>query len=98
MFKRIADFLATSMIVGVLFSGHAFPQQPSTTPDALKAPPISGLVPDHATLSVDNLDVEAAWYERVLGFKVLRKMDSNPDMINQQMAIPGYRIDLIKYK
>jgi hypothetical protein len=25
-------------------------------------------------------------------------MDSNPDFINQQMAIPGHRIDLIKYK
>lgn len=97
MFKRIAVFLAAPIVASVLFIGIAFCQQPSAANDS-QAPPITGLVPDHATLSVENLDVEASWYERVLGFKVFRKMDSNPDFINQQMAIPGYRIDLIKYK
>jgi len=97
MFKRIAGFFAAPILACVLFIGTAFSQQPSAA-NGSQAPPITGLVPDHATLSVENLDVEAAWYERVLGFKVLRKMDSNPDFINQQMAIPGYRIDLIKYK
>lgn len=62
------------------------------------ASPVTGLVPDHATLSVENIDREAEWYGRVLGFKILRKMDSNPDFINEQLAIPGYRIDIIKYK
>ena len=94
MFKRIAGFL---VVAGVLFIGTAFSQRPPAGNDAQESP-VTGLVPDHATLSVENLDLEAAWYERVLGFKVVRKMDSNPDFINQQMAIPGYRIDLIKYK
>ena len=97
MFKRIAGFFAASIVAGVLSIGAAFSQQPSAATDS-QAPPITGLVPDHATLSVENLAVEASWYERVLGFKVFRKMDSNPDFINQQMAIPGYRIDLIKYR
>jgi len=97
MFKRIAIVFAATIVASVLFMGAAFSQSPSATNDS-QAPPITGLVPDHATLSVANLDVEASWYERVLGFKVWRKMDSNPDFINQQMAIPGYRIDLIKYK
>jgi catechol-2,3-dioxygenase len=97
MFKRIAEFFAAPIVASVFFIGFAFSQQPSAA-NGSEASPITGLVPDHATLSVENIDVEASWYERVLGFKVLRKMDSNPDFINQQMAIPGYRIDLIKYK
>jgi catechol 2,3-dioxygenase-like lactoylglutathione lyase family enzyme len=97
MFKRIAGFFAALIVASVLFIGAAFSQQPSAVNHS-QAPPVTGLVPDHATLSVENLDMEASWYERVLGFKVVRKMDSNPDFINQQMAIPGYRIDLIKYK
>jgi catechol 2,3-dioxygenase-like lactoylglutathione lyase family enzyme len=75
-----------------------FAQQQPAAAAAAQVPPVSGLVPDHATLSVENLDREAEWYQRVLGFKVLRKMDQNPDFINEQLAIPGYRIDLIKYK
>jgi len=97
MFKRIEGFFVALIVASVLFTGAAFSQQPSAANDS-QAPPITGLIPDHATLSVENLYVEASWYERVLGFKVWRKMDSNPDFINQQMAIPGYRIDLIKYK
>ena|ERR1022692_1076089 len=97
MFKRIAGFFAAPLVASVLSIGAAFSQQPSAVNDS-QTPPVTGLVPDHATLSVENLEVEASWYERVLGFKVFRKMDSNPDFINQQMAIPGYRIDLIKYK
>lgn len=98
MFKRIASVLATPMIVSALLSGAAFSQQIPPAANDVQAPPVSGLVPDHATLSVENLDLEQQWYTRVLGFKILRKMDSNPDMINEQLAIPGYRIDLIKVK
>ena len=97
MFRRIAGSFAAPLVASVLSIGAAFSQQPSAVNDS-QAPPVTGLVPDHATLSVENLELEASWYERVLGFKVFRRMDSNPDFINQQMAIPGYRIDLIKYK
>ncbi len=97
VFKRIAGYSVAPLAAIVLFIGTAFCQQPPAANDS-RASPVTGLVPDHATLSVENLEVEASWYERVLGFKVLRRMDSNPDFINQQMAIPGYRIDLIRYK
>ena len=62
------------------------------------APPVTGLVPDHATLSVENIEVEAAWLERVLGFKVFSKSEANPDFRNWHLVIPGYRIDLVKWK
>jgi catechol 2,3-dioxygenase-like lactoylglutathione lyase family enzyme len=93
--KRVIGFLVIAVFGGVTMSGTASSKQPAA---AVDAPPVSGLVPDHATLSVENLDLEQQWYTRVLGFKILRKMDSNPDMINEQLAIPGYRIDLIKVK
>lgn len=73
-------------------AGGALAQQPST------APPVTGLVPDHATLSVENIEVEAAWLERVLGFKVFSKSEANPDFRNWHLVIPGYRIDLVKWQ
>lgn len=81
------------LALGVLCSGLALAQAPQQ-----QAPPVSGLAPDHATISVANLDPMIDWYTRVLGFKVWRKMDQNPDNINAQIYIPGYRIDLIQYK
>lgn len=61
-------------------------------------PPLTGLVPDHATISVENLDRVAEWYERVLGFKVVHRFDTDPGFVLEQLNIPGYRIDLVKYK
>lgn len=95
MTKRISTILTVPLAVAMLLSAAAHCQQPAN--DA-QAPPVTGLVPDHATLSVANVQREAAWYERVLGFKVFSKFDSNPDMIMWHMVIPGYRIDLIQYK
>lgn len=84
-----------ALVAGMLLSGRAISQQPKTDN---QPGPVTGLVPDHATLSVENLDREAEWYERVLGFKVYSKSDSNPDFRNWHLVIPGYRIDLVKYK
>jgi catechol 2,3-dioxygenase-like lactoylglutathione lyase family enzyme len=97
MLLKFRTVLVLQLVFGSLFCGVALAQQ-SATSNETQAPPVTGLVPDHATLSVENLDQEAEWYGRVLGFKVLRKMDTNPDFINEQLAIPGYRIDIIKYK
>ena len=80
-------------VIGVLFSGIAFSQQPSG--DDRQVAPITGLVPDHATLSVENIEREAEFYERVLGFKVFSKSISNGQDPNWHLVIPGYRIDLI---
>jgi catechol 2,3-dioxygenase-like lactoylglutathione lyase family enzyme len=65
---------------------------------AMMPGPVTGLAPDHATLSVANIEREAEWYERVLGFKPFSKSDANPDFRNWHLIIPGYRIDLIQYK
>lgn len=77
------------LICGVLFSSRAAAGNP---------PPVTGLVPDHAALSVENLEIEAAWYQRVLGFSRLSKTSSTPEYTNWHLVIPGYRIDLIKAK
>jgi catechol 2,3-dioxygenase-like lactoylglutathione lyase family enzyme len=94
MFKPFSTILSLPLALAMLVCGACALQSVS----AAQAPPVSGLVPDHAALSVANVEREAAWYERVLGFKVFSKFDSDPSMIMWHMVIPGYRIDLIQYK
>jgi len=69
-------------------------QQPSS--DRTQPLPVTGLTPDHATLSVKSIEHEATWYERILGFKVLSKSISNGQDPNWHLVIPGYRIDLVQ--
>jgi catechol 2,3-dioxygenase-like lactoylglutathione lyase family enzyme len=96
MTKRILNTLGVALMAGII-SCAASAQQAPAAGNETQASPVTGLVPDHATLSVEDLDKEADWYQRVLGFKMLRKSGTATTMINEQMAIPGYRIDLIKY-
>jgi catechol 2,3-dioxygenase-like lactoylglutathione lyase family enzyme len=84
--------LKLPLALGILVIGVAHAQPPAASRAQL--PPVTGLQPDHATLSVRNLAVEAAWYQRVLGFKVLSRSD-DPGYVNWHLIIPGYRIDLI---
>jgi catechol 2,3-dioxygenase-like lactoylglutathione lyase family enzyme len=80
----------------VLLCGTALAEQP---PAGNAQPgPVTGLVPDHATLSVANIEREAEWYGRVLGFKPLSKSEANPDFRNWHLVIPGYRVDLVQFK
>ena len=85
-----------SMALGVLLAAAAHAQQ--SAPAGAQPGPVTGLVPDHATLSVANIEREAEWYGRVLGFKPLSKSEANPDMRNWHLVIPGYRIDLVQFK
>jgi catechol 2,3-dioxygenase-like lactoylglutathione lyase family enzyme len=78
---------------GIALGGVAHSQTADTQPG-----PVTGLVPDHATLSVANIEREAEWYGRVLGFKPLSKSDIDPGFLNWHLVIPGYRIDLVQYK
>src|SRR5437016_13077933 len=87
---------AALAVLALAAAPAASAQQPSA--DSVPAPPVTGLVPDHATLSVENLEREAEWYERVLGFKVFSRSDANPDFRNWHLVIPGYRIDMVKWK
>jgi catechol 2,3-dioxygenase-like lactoylglutathione lyase family enzyme len=91
-----ATTIRAHFVIAALCSGAAL-CQPVLAAEA-QPPPVSGLVPDHATLSVENIEREAQWYERVLGFKVYSKSEINPDFVNWHLVIPGYRIDLIKFK
>ena len=53
------------------------------------------LAPHHATASVADLDRESAWYQQVLGFQELARLQDGPDFAMRQLGIPGYRIDLV---
>lgn len=70
-------------------------------PESLRANPRANsqrqplqLSPNHATASVADIDKEAAWYERVLGFHEAQRFKNGTDSELRQMVIPGYRIDL----
>ena len=60
-------------------------------------PPATGnplqLLPDHATASVENLEAETAWYERVLGFREVGR-NGGADFQVVHLLLGDYRIDL----
>jgi catechol 2,3-dioxygenase-like lactoylglutathione lyase family enzyme len=97
--------IGPQLVLGVLLCTVAGAQE--TPADKAQPPPVTGLVPDHAGISVADVSREAEWYERVLGFKVLNKYNErvlasaapdNPEFINWHLQIPGFRIDLVQYK
>ncbi|HTZ59770.1 MAG TPA: VOC family protein [Acidobacteriaceae bacterium] len=53
------------------------------------------LTENHVTASVANLELEAAWYERVLGFHRSALLGGRKDFGLYQMTMPGNRIDLV---
>jgi len=66
------------------------PEAPTAAPSVLNF-----LAPDHATIMVQNMDMERDWYIRVFGATVLRSVHNvQSDMTMIQM--PGYRIDLLR--
>ena len=86
------------LVAGIVFWWVALPQ-PGAAHAADAAPAaLTGLVPHHATISVEDLDRVSQWYVRVLGFKITQRFDSNPDFLLRQLSIPGYRIDMVQYK
>jgi catechol 2,3-dioxygenase-like lactoylglutathione lyase family enzyme len=103
MTKKLSRLLSGQRVVGILTCFAALAQvgmaQTGTALAGHAQPgPVTGLVPDHATTSVENIDRVAEWYERVLGFKVANRFDTDPGFILEQLSIPGYRIDLVKFK
>ena len=94
----LSKLLTVGFVAGVVLCGVALSQLSQAQAENPQPAPLTGLAPDHATISVENLDRTAEWYQRVLGFKVARRFDTNPDLLLEQLSIPGYRIDLVKYK
>jgi catechol 2,3-dioxygenase-like lactoylglutathione lyase family enzyme len=56
-----------------------------------------GLFAEHVTIGVADLDKEAEWYERVMGFKA-NPVAHRPAYDLRQIFIPGFRIDLLAQK
>jgi catechol 2,3-dioxygenase-like lactoylglutathione lyase family enzyme len=90
--------LTLQFVAGVLLCWGALAQPCAAQAGDKQAAPLTGLAPHHVTISVENLDREVDWYVRVFGFKAEPRSGGNPDFLNQHVTIPGYRIDLIKYK
>jgi len=99
MANRFSRVVSAQFAAGTLFCWAALAQTGmSQTSSNIEPGPLTGLAPDHATISVENLDRVAEWYGRILGFKVTQRFDTDPGFVLEQMRIPGYRIDLVKYK
>jgi len=96
--KKSSMVFAMQLFAGATFCAAALSQAGLSQPGNPHPASLSGLAPDHATISVENLDRVAEWYQRVLGFKVVNRFDNNPELILEQLSIPGYRIDLAKYR
>jgi catechol 2,3-dioxygenase-like lactoylglutathione lyase family enzyme len=98
MTTKPSKLLTVRLVAGAVICGVPLSQLSLAQAGNPQPAPLTGLAPDHATISVENLDRIAQWYERVLGFKVAERFDTNPDFLLEQLSIPGYRIDLVKYK
>ena len=91
--------LSSLLLIGFgLSSGVTLSQSATTEAGNTQPGPLTGLVPDHATISVENVERVADWYERILGFKVTHRLNNDPGFVLEQLSIPGYRIDLVEYK
>lgn len=86
--------IAACMVVAVSIVS-ASPAQTASLGPVAEPSVLDHMEPDHATISVQDLDRERDWYMKVFGFKVLRHM-TNPTSEVLMMAIPGYRIDLLR--
>jgi catechol 2,3-dioxygenase-like lactoylglutathione lyase family enzyme len=90
--------LAVQLVAGILFCSVALSQPGAAQASNAEPAALTGLVPHHVTISVEDLDRVSQWYVRVLGFKITQRFDTNPDFLLRQLSIPGYRIDMVKYK
>lgn len=98
MAKKFSKMLGLQFAAGILLCWVALAQLSVAQAGDTQPAPLTGLVPHHVTISVGNLDRVSEWYVRVLGFKPAPSSGTNPDFLNQHLTIPGYRIDLIKFK
>lgn len=98
MAKNIPLILASRLVAGVILCSVSLAQAGSSQTGNKQPAPLSGLTFNHVTISVEDLDREAEWYGRVLGFKVTARSDSDPGFLSRQLRTPDYRIDMIKYK
>lgn len=84
-------------VIVLLSLGHVAALASPVAPPSVDNP--LELTPDHVTLSVADIDKEAAWYHDVLGFTEYKRGGSGTDTLDCHLRIPGvYRIDLFQQK
>jgi len=82
--------MKTSIIAMALLVGTKLSAQSAGSPLKLEF--------HHATASVADMSRAIKWYEDKLGFKVILHKQLNADVDLAWLIIPGFRIDLIKYR
>ena len=97
---RAAQFAGLAVLV--LASTATFAQQaaPAAAPDGSKAGAVLGLQMNHASISVADIEKEAAWYIDTLGYSFRDEkkiVHIGPVMQGTQLVIPGFQLDLIQY-
>jgi catechol 2,3-dioxygenase-like lactoylglutathione lyase family enzyme len=98
MVKNLSRMFAGQLIAASLLCGMALSQSGAAQAGNSQPAAVAGLAVDHISIYVENLELEAKWYQDVLGFNLALQSDTNPDFRVRQLKIPGYRIDLIKFK
>jgi len=98
MAKNLSRMLTVRFVAGIALCWLALSQPAKAQTGNAQAAALTGLVPHHVTISVEDLDRVSEWYVRVLDFKITQRFDTNPDFLLRQLSIPGYRIDMVKYK
>jgi catechol 2,3-dioxygenase-like lactoylglutathione lyase family enzyme len=98
MAKNGLKSLACGVFASILLSSFVLSEAVVAQEGNSHLAAVDGLAADHVSISVEDLDRLTEWYEGVLGFKLAMQSDANPDFRVRQLRIPGYRIDLIKFK
>jgi methylmalonyl-CoA/ethylmalonyl-CoA epimerase len=70
--SHVAASVATVVVLGTCGMAHA--QTPSTAGN-----PSFEITPHHTGISVPNMEESVAWYQRMLGFEVVRRVTPNPN-------------------
>jgi catechol 2,3-dioxygenase-like lactoylglutathione lyase family enzyme len=85
-------FIIALALLGVGYL--AAQSHPAAPPPSSPDNPLQ-LAPSHFTLSVADIDKEAAWYHDVLGFKEYERVPHGTDFVHCSLRLPGvYRVDL----
>lgn len=98
MAKDDLNMPVCGLVVAILVCWVALGQPGAAQAGSAQPAAVAGLAADHVSISVENLERLSEWYQSVLGFKLAMQSEANPDFRVRQLTIPGYRIDLIKFK
>ena len=89
--------LAALAIIGAAAPALAADEQAAPKDTAADGPSFE-FTPNHVGMSVPDLDASIAWYRRMLGFHLVRKMtkDSNPKMVFAWIRHGNFNLELFQ--